>query len=72
MNKFNARYSFVIMTIQLYYYTVICSMFRGGYLGLSWGLPGGFLGVRRGTPIGTPNKSLIKSHRFLIIVKMSA
>ena len=44
------------MTIQLYYYTVICSMFRGGYLGLSWGLPGGFLGVRRGKPHLAPRK----------------
>jgi len=28
---------------------------RGGYLGLSWGFPGGFLGVRRGTPLQTLN-----------------
>jgi len=46
-------------------------MFRGGYLGLSWGLPGGFLGVRRGEPLGTPNKFPGKAHRFLFIPKTS-
>jgi len=46
-------------------------MYRGACLGLSWGLPGGFLGVRRGGPLGTPRKDQRKSHQFLIIDKTS-
>jgi len=34
--------------------TVICSMYRGGYLGVAWGFPGGFLGVSRGRPLLSP------------------
>ena len=30
--------------------------YRGGYLGLTWGLLGGYLGVRRGAPHQTPSK----------------
>jgi len=36
-------------------------------VGLSWGFPGGFLGVRRGIPLGTPRKFPIKTHQFLFI-----
>jgi len=48
---------------------VICPTFRGGFLGVSWGLRGGFLGVRRGKSLWTPRKPLIKSLRFLFMYK---
>jgi len=42
---FKACYDFVKPTIQLNYFTVICSVFRGGFrggfLGVSWGFRGG-------------------------------
>jgi len=44
-------------------------MSRGAFLGLSWGLPGGFLRVRRGKPIWTLRQAPIKSHQFLVISK---
>jgi len=46
-------------------------MYRGACLGLAWGFPGGFLGVRRGGPLETPRKDQRKSYRFLIIGKTS-
>jgi len=42
----------------------------GGCLGVTWGLPGGYLGVRRGKSLGTPSKFPVKSLRFLFIPKM--
>ena len=42
--------------------TVICSMQRGGYLGLSWGFPGGFLGVSRELPLRSPRKLSTGAH----------
>ena len=68
---FNACYGFAQRTIQLNFYTAIFPMYRGGYLGVTWGFPGGFLGVRRGGPLGTPNKVPIKSHCSLIVHNMS-
>jgi len=40
----------------------ICPWLVGGYLGLSWGLPGGFLGVPRGKPLETPRKFSTGAH----------
>jgi len=38
-------------------------------LGVSWGFPGGYEGVRRGKPLVTPRNPSIKSLQFHFIPK---
>jgi len=59
---------FIKPLIHLYLHTVIFPLFRGGCLGVAWGLPGGFEGVRRGVPLRTPSKHSIKALRFRFLL----
>jgi len=52
--QFNMLHGIAQMTIQLNYFTVTRSLFRGACLGVAWGLPGGFEGFRGVEPLLPP------------------
>ena len=54
--QFNMLHGIAQMTIQLNYFTVTRSLFRGACLGVAWGLPGGFEGWSPCYPQATPKK----------------
>ena len=52
----HSDFGLVKTAISILYFSILCPLFRGGYLGLSWG----FRGVSPSKPPGNSQQGLIK------------